>query len=90
MKNCIKEANTKIVTDIKKWCTNTNMSITAAILFIIIEFITIVEVLNAYVPYPSPLVGITIGILICVFLAVQVVYALYVYEACKDKDKDKS
>ncbi len=90
MKNCIKEANKQFISDIKKRINKANMIIAGAILFFVVEFITIAEILNAYIPYPSSLVGITIGILIVLFLAVQVVYAFYVYDTCMDKDKDKS
>ncbi len=85
MKNCIKEANTKIVADIKKRCTKTNMFITGAISLLVVEFIIIAETLEIYIPNPQPFVSITVAILVVLFLAVQVVYAFYVHDACKDE-----
>ncbi len=86
MKNCIKEANTKIVADIKKRFNKTNMFITGVISLLVVEFIIIAETLEIFIPNPQPFVRTTVAILVVLFLAVQVVYAYYVYEACNKKD----
>ncbi len=87
MKNCIKEANKEFMNDIKKRCTKTNMIIAGAILFFVVEFIIIVEILETYVPTPPPFVGIPIALLICVFIIAQVSYTVHLFTACNKKDK---